>query len=74
MPLAALTILLINPSALLTYSSFYSLNNSTESFPQTANCPAIINDSALLPSVLFSVIWKNSLGSHEKQFKFKQLF
>ncbi|CUQ42588.1 Uncharacterised protein [Segatella copri] len=42
--------------------------------PVTTNRPAIIRLSALLPSPLFSVVWKLSLGSQEKQFRFRQSF
>ncbi len=35
---------------------------------------AIIRLSALLPSPLFSVVWQLSLGSQEKQFRFRQSF
>ena len=42
--------------------------------PVKTNKPAIIRLSAFDPSLLFSVVWKLSLGSHEKQFKFRQSF
>ena len=44
------------------------------SLPVTTKSPAIINDSAFEPSLLFSVVWKLSFGSHEKQLRFRQSF